>query len=84
MDRPGEEVHSGGLPEGLQHAIRRVISKHAIRRMISKSNLEKRYIVEDCLKESNALSSNFRTEERRASWFRTLVSIVVQASSGCR
>ena len=44
MDRPGEEVHSGGLPEGLQHAIRRVISKHAIRRMISKSNLEKRYI----------------------------------------
>ena len=41
------------------------VIQRAIRRALPREELDKKYILEACLKESNTMLSAFRTEERR-------------------
>ena len=43
----------------------RYVIQRSIRRALPREELEKKYVVEACLKEANSMLSSFLTEERR-------------------
>ncbi len=62
--------------------------QYTIRKVLSREDVEKKYVVEACLKEANTFLSAFRSEERRRVWHSSynypIIDAVYPITSFCR